>query len=65
MVLRRFWKQHFSRKGSISGVFAFGPSVSGAAGVIYSRVGKEEGNPFAYGRRQVVGPGDANLHHPP
>lgn len=51
--MRRFWKQHFPRKGSILGLFAFGPGVLGppgcalcAASIIYSKGGEERGKSF-------------------
>lgn len=53
MVLRRFWKQPFPRRGSMSGVFASCPGVWSppegalcAAGVIYSEGGEERGKSF-------------------
>lgn len=80
MVLRRFWKQRFPRRGCISGVFAFGLGPLGcalcAAGIIYSEGG--EGSPSFWKsvslgrgadrsslrRCQIWEPGGAKLPHP-
>lgn len=72
MVLRRFWKQHFPRWSSVSGVCAFGPGGSSppgcalcAAGIIDSEGGEGRGKSFRKSVPLVRGADRSSLGHCP